>query len=220
MESADRPNGPRSRKGTETRARMVVAAKGVFEDNGYLEARISDIAQRAGLSHGSFYHYFESKEEIFLEVVLAQEDLLSVHSIVDSGLLGRSTHTSMRNRICEAIRQYLAGYRDEARLMGVIEEVCRYNERVGTLRFERYRRYCVRTEDAVRRLQSQGLADTHLDPEIAAQALSAMVTRFAETWFVQHLLECSFEEGVEQLTTLCINALGLREPKSIGKGSD
>ena len=47
---------------------MLTQAKHVFEDSGFLEARISDIAERAGLSHGSFYHYFESKEEVFLEV--------------------------------------------------------------------------------------------------------------------------------------------------------
>ena len=88
---AERPNGPRSRKGVQTRARLVDAAKKVFEDHGFLDARISDIAEEAGLSHGSFYHYFESKDEIFLEVAEAQEDKLSQHSIVDSGLLDPSS---------------------------------------------------------------------------------------------------------------------------------
>ncbi len=71
----DKPSGPRSRKGVETRARLVVAAKEVFEQDGFLEARISDIAERAGLSHGSFYHYFESKEEVFREVALEVDEL-------------------------------------------------------------------------------------------------------------------------------------------------
>ena len=53
--------GPRSRKGAKTRARLLAAAKETFEEDGFLDARISDIAERAGLSHGSFYHYFDSK---------------------------------------------------------------------------------------------------------------------------------------------------------------
>ena len=61
----EKPSGPRSRKGVETRARLLTAAKEVFERDGFLDARISDIVERAGLSHGSFYHYFESKEEVF-----------------------------------------------------------------------------------------------------------------------------------------------------------
>src|SRR3954469_13700754 len=64
----EKPNGPRSRKGVQTRARLVDAAKQIFEEHGFLEARISDIAERAGLSHGSFYHYFDSKEQVFREV--------------------------------------------------------------------------------------------------------------------------------------------------------
>src|SRR5438270_11126105 len=87
----EKPNGPRSRKGVLTRARLVDAAKEIFEENGFLEARISDIAERARLSHGSFYHYFESKEEIFREVAEAQEDRLSVLSIIESGLLDGTT---------------------------------------------------------------------------------------------------------------------------------
>ncbi len=38
-----------------------------------------------------------------------------------------------------------------------------------------------------------------------------MVTRFAEMWLVQHLLDCDFDEGVEQLTLLCVNALQLKD---------
>ena len=68
---------PRSRKGALTRARLIEAGKAVFEETGFLEARISDIADRAGLSHGSFYHYFESKEQIFREVAEEQEARLT-----------------------------------------------------------------------------------------------------------------------------------------------
>src|SRR4029078_11671940 len=61
------PGAPRSAKGAKTRARRVEAANLVSEETGFLDARISDIAERAGISHGSFYHYFESKEQIFRE---------------------------------------------------------------------------------------------------------------------------------------------------------
>jgi len=76
-DAGEKPSGPRSRKGIETRARLLAAAKEVFEQDGFLDARISDIAERAGLSHGSFYHYFESKEEVFREVAAEVEQRLS-----------------------------------------------------------------------------------------------------------------------------------------------
>jgi hypothetical protein len=54
---------------------------------------------------------------------------------------------------------------------------------------------------------------------VASLALSAMVTRLAESWFVQGQLDCSLEEGVEQLTRLCMNALRLDEPAAAKRSS-
>ena len=207
----DKPSGPRSRKGVETRTRLVEAAKAVFEEHGFLDARISDIAEGAGLSHGSFYHYFESKDEVFLEVAEAQEDRLSSDSIQDSGLLDPTSTATVRQRLDQAVRAYLADYRDEARLMGVIEQVSRYHHDVRAARFARQRLYAQRTEESIRQLQALGLADPDLDPTVAGPALTAMVTRFAEMWFVQELVSCTFDEGVGQLTALCVNALQLKD---------
>jgi AcrR family transcriptional regulator len=212
----DKPIGPRSRKGVRTRARLVDAAKLVFEDTGFLEARISDIAERAGLSHGSFYHYFESKEEIFLEVAEAQEETFSRDSVINSGLIDPSSGTPVRDRIGASIRGYLEDYRAEARIMGVIEQVSRYHEGVRQVRFARQQHYLDQAAASIRALQQQGLADAELDPSIAATALNAMVNRFAEMWLVQGVLECSFDDGVDELTALCVNALKLRDRPPAG----
>ena len=45
--------------------------------DGFLDARITDISKRAGLSHGAFYHYFTSKEQLFREVAEIQEARLT-----------------------------------------------------------------------------------------------------------------------------------------------
>lgn len=59
---------PLTRKGAATWARLVQAAKFVFERKGFLNARVSDIATRAKISYGTFSHSFDSKEAVFLEV--------------------------------------------------------------------------------------------------------------------------------------------------------
>jgi AcrR family transcriptional regulator len=205
----DKPSGPRSRKGIETRARLVGAAKEVFERDGFLDARISDIAERAGLSHGSFYHYFESKEEVFREVAATVEARL--HEPMTSVILAQSS-TPPAERIREAIRRHLESYRDEARIMGVIEQVSRFDDDLRASRNERHRISSAQIADSIRRLQQHGLADGNLDPAIAAAGLGAMTYRFPELWFVQGLLDCDFDLGVEQLTRLFVNALGLPEP--------
>src|SRR5262244_3547865 len=105
---------PRSPKGRRTRARLLEAGKVIFERDGFLQARISDIAAEAGVSHGSFYHYFESKEAIFREIAEEVEvRLVSMDDIAhdvdhDAGPI---------DRIRAANRSYLSAYRKEASIM-------------------------------------------------------------------------------------------------------
>ncbi len=196
---------PRSRKGAKTRARLIEAAREVFERDGFLNARISDIAAAANLSQGSFYHYFDSKEQIFREVAEAQERRLTAP---DTARV-ETRELSARAVIRDANRRYLEHYRDASNLMGVIEQVSRYDEHVSAARFATMKHFSERAERAIRRLQQEGLADPNVNARIAADALGAMVARFAEIWMVQGYREYDFDEAVEQLTRLWANALGI-----------
>lgn len=200
--------GPRSRKGERTRARLLEAAKEIFEEHGFLDARVTDIAERAGVSHGSFYHYFESKEQIFREVATLVDEQLS--EPLGSVILARSPE-SPAERLRTAIRRHLESYRQYARIMGVIEQVSRYDPHVGAVRLARHEVYRNEIADSIRRMQRRGLADPTLDPMIVAAALGAMMSRFAEMWLAQGNFTCDFDDAVEQLTKIFVNTLGIRD---------
>ena len=212
LNANDKPSGPRSRKGVETRARLVAAAKEIFERDGFLDARISDIAERAGLSHGSFYHYFESKEEVFREVATEVDSRLSAP--MESVILDPSSTLTPAERIREALRIHLKSYREEARIMGVIEQVSRFDPEVRASRTERHYHYHHEMTDSIRSLQRHGLVDPSLDPDVTAAALGSMTYRFPEMWFVQDLFQCDFDKGVEQFTRVFVRALGLDDSAS------
>lgn len=197
----------------QTRARLIEAAKHVFEESGFLEARISDIAERAGLSHGSFYHYFESKEQIFREVADQQEALLTAPPDADE-VGADAAPSSQFDRILRANRRYLSRYRENGKIMGVIEEVSRYDDYVNAARMQRQRHFNDRAEASIKRHQADGLADPDIDPELAALALGSMVGRFSELWLIDNWGPFEFDHAVEQLTKLWANAIGLNEPRS------
>jgi AcrR family transcriptional regulator len=48
---------------------MLAAAAAAFRRRGYHSTRVSDIVADAGVSQGTFYQYFASKEEAYTEVV-------------------------------------------------------------------------------------------------------------------------------------------------------
>jgi AcrR family transcriptional regulator len=60
------PPGPR--RPDERRAALSSAAADLFADRGIEATTIDDIAARAGVSKGSFYHYFRTKAEILAAV--------------------------------------------------------------------------------------------------------------------------------------------------------
>ena len=49
----------------ETRDKLLRVARDVFEEDGFDGASISRIVEGASVSRGTFYLYFESKEDIF-----------------------------------------------------------------------------------------------------------------------------------------------------------
>jgi AcrR family transcriptional regulator len=62
-----------------TRARILEASYEVFAERGYHTAKISDIADRIHMSHGTFYRYFKNKLDIFSTVIGGvMTDLLGV----------------------------------------------------------------------------------------------------------------------------------------------
>lgn len=60
---------PKTARGRKTREKLLQAAEKEFGEKGFHEAAITGITQRAGVALGSFYTYFESKEEVFRALV-------------------------------------------------------------------------------------------------------------------------------------------------------
>ena len=59
---------PADTDGEETRRRIMAAAQKEFADKGYRETSNKMVAERAGVTAGSIYHYFDSKRDLFLAV--------------------------------------------------------------------------------------------------------------------------------------------------------
>lgn len=202
-DDAQLPERPRTARGARTRAALVTAARTVFERDGYLDARLIDIAAEAKCATGSFYTYFANKQEIFAAVMeQAQEEMLHPH-------VREMTDSDEPTALIEASnRAYLVAYRRNAKLMGLMEQVANIDDDVRQLRRRRGAAFIERNAKSIRDLQARGLADPHLDPLLAASALSSMVSRIAYSVYVLGD-EWSLDDLVATLTRLWANALRL-----------
>jgi AcrR family transcriptional regulator len=75
----------RKDKSKERRKQILEAALEVFARRGFVGTKANDISKRAGLSHGLTYHYFESKDEIFNELV--EQALKSAAQVIDYAIM-------------------------------------------------------------------------------------------------------------------------------------
>lgn len=76
--------GLRERQKADRTRRILEAAAGLFREVGYDAARIEDIAERAEVSVGTFYNYYQNKGDILLATVgmEVEEVLAAGESIV------------------------------------------------------------------------------------------------------------------------------------------
>ncbi|MEQ9366871.1 MAG: TetR/AcrR family transcriptional regulator, partial [Leptospirales bacterium] len=72
---SEKTGGVREARKAANRAAILGAGRKVFIETGYEACTIRDIVRESGLSPGTFYNYFESKEAVLAELV---EDLAGV----------------------------------------------------------------------------------------------------------------------------------------------
>ncbi|MFC8382798.1 MULTISPECIES: TetR/AcrR family transcriptional regulator [unclassified Nocardia] len=94
--------GSRREKSAETEQALKDAARQVFAEHGYLNAKITDITTAAGRAAGSFYNHFASKEEL-LQALLRDMAVASDERAADPEHNGDFTDPA-------AVRYHVRGY--------------------------------------------------------------------------------------------------------------
>lgn len=190
-------------RGRRTRAALVQAGREAFEERGYDAVRVDDVCARAGVSHGTFYTYFGSREELFREVAATV-----VGEMFTASVVGPAAPGDPYARIEAANLLYLRAWAANSRLVRMLEQVAATDESFRGLLLELREVFVRRGAEGLRRLQEQGLADPSLDPRLTAVMLGGMVEHFAHVWL--DLGEHADERtAVATLSTLWARAIGL-----------
>ncbi len=96
---------------SKRRKELLTAAARLFRDVGYPRATVRDIAKAVGIQSGSIFYYFETKEDILLEVMES-----AMQAFVLAGQRALADARSPRDRLRELFIGHLEalhGTRDE-----------------------------------------------------------------------------------------------------------
>lgn len=165
------------KKCTDTRQKLLSAARECFARKGFNSTTVEDIVDSAGVARGTFYIYFANKEAIFKDIYeLMQKELFEQ---VVSPYEGR-----IYEKVASANRGYLEKYGQFRDVHKILTEVCNQNpdffEEVKRLRYN----FIEKIMSNITKGVEKGMYRKIDNPLLYAYALGGLVDNFANIWFV------------------------------------
>ncbi|MEW5735151.1 MAG: TetR/AcrR family transcriptional regulator [Thermodesulfobacteriota bacterium] len=101
------------------KSEILSASMDAFAENGYHATKISDIAERLGIGHGTFYRYFKNKLDIFSSVLdLIIGELVKV--VEEEEPDATNTLEEYRNQILRIGRRMYTAFIEDTRMAQII----------------------------------------------------------------------------------------------------
>jgi AcrR family transcriptional regulator len=198
------PTPPTTTRGRRTRDALILAGREVLEEQGWPAFSPETVAQAAGVSYGTFYTYFESRDDLLRHVVRSVAG-----EMLASSLVPLDVADDPYARLVESNRRYLRAWDRASKVLRLAEQGAGADEALRQIVREIREFYVSRATAGLRRLQEEGLANPDLDARLTALALGSMVEQVAHA---RSSGDDTFDEDtvVDHLSRLWASAIGLR----------
>ncbi len=157
----------RERRKLELRGRILEAARELFAEQGYQEARVADICERADIAQKTFFNHFPTKLDLLREIAHAgiEELMFQIEDVRKADLGTRERIERFFDTLCEHIAE--AGPRSRELTVEVVHlmsgDAAERSEQV------------VRLHAAFRGIVEDGLAQGDVTRRHDPQALTEMI---------------------------------------------
>jgi AcrR family transcriptional regulator len=193
-------------RGRRTLTRLLDAAVAEFSAHSYHGARVARVAKRARTSHGTFYIYFDGKDDLLVamqdEIIAAMDDLLATMPDFEPGPAGFATLRAWLADVCRLFLEHSAIH--AALLDAIVEDADARITRQGLRAQGRW------TTALADRIRAADAAD--IDPYLAAMCIYNLIDRATRSTH-RGQLDVSFDELVDGLTELVHRSVfGSEEP--------
>lgn len=177
---------PTTPKGRRTREHLVSAGRTVFARHGYVNARMSDVADEANISMGGLYRYFANREDLFVQVIADLHEDLYQASVAKN----HDFRTEPYEALVEANRGYLALYSEQRDVMRAFIQAAHVEDRFRDFWWHMRNRHIERFVTALEKVH--GITEVNgVDARLAAESTACMVEQAAYVWYAQHQLHGS-----------------------------
>jgi TetR/AcrR family fatty acid metabolism transcriptional regulator len=202
--AADEP-----RRAEPKRERILDAAIKVFAAEGFYNAKVSQIAQAAGVADGTIYLYFKSKDDLLIQ--LFEDRMERVNANLRAALASETSATAQLKRVVKLHLELVGENRDMAEVISVeLRQSSKFIREYANPKFAEFLRLIA---GAVVEGQRAGELRADVDPYILARALFGALDEIALAWLVKHPTSkatIDLPKAAEQLGELFIDGLRAR----------
>jgi TetR/AcrR family fatty acid metabolism transcriptional regulator len=193
---------PTSFTGTSKRERILRAAVDVFAQNGYFNAKVSEIAKAAGVADGTIYLYFDGKEDIL--VTIFREHTRNYLASLEREL---ANTRGAEDRIRKAIRHHLDTLGRDRALAVVSQVELRHSLKfMSLLSQQEVADYLNIIRKIVEYGQKDGTFRRALHPQLVAKAVFGVLDEMVTSWILSEK-EYELAAMSEQIADLILTGL-------------
>lgn len=197
-------------KGVAKRDEILTRALEVIAREGYRGASVKELAAAVGLSQAGLLHYFDSKEELFTEILRKRDDL----DLAEIGGIEQLPDD------IDAVRDgYLRVIRHNSEVPGVVELFSRLSVEAADPQHPAHRFFVDRGAalrdvfgDIAREAQAAGRLSDAIDPDTFARILQAVADGLQVQWML--------EPDVDMAAIVDALFAALSRPSPKGDGDD
>lgn len=177
-EAHNRSVTPINSRMPEKYQRILDAAVSVFAEKGFHVARISDVADRAGVADGTVYLYFKSKEEILMTAINTAFDAFVKHARSEL-----ETIPSPADKLRRLARLHLHALGSNRNLAVVFQMELRQSARfLAPFSHDHMVEYFRIVRSAIQEGQASGAFRADLNDKIAANCFFGALDEMATSW--------------------------------------
>lgn len=171
------------------------AGRDTFTRLGFLKTKISDIAAAAGMAPASFYNYYDTKEDLLLD--LAAEYNAEVLTRIRRGV----RRGDPRQNIRTTVENFWHAYTENQAVMHGVFQLSMIDERFAR-HWQDIRERAIAGLKAEIRSAKKVSPSPMLDVEAGAVALSSMIEHFCYLWSTSHQRFVEGKSDDEAISTI------------------
>jgi TetR/AcrR family fatty acid metabolism transcriptional regulator len=189
-------------QGTTKRERILRAAVDVFAQNGYFNAKVSEVARSAGVADGTIYLYFDGKEDLL--VTIFREHTRNYLQSLERDL---STISRPEDRLRVAIRHHMETLGRDRALAIVSQVELRHSLKfMSLLSQQEVADYLNILRKIVEHGQTEGVFRRNLHPTLVAKAVFGVLDEMVTSWILSEK-DYALVDQAEQVADLILTGL-------------